>query len=297
MTAPGPAFLVIGAARSGTTYLSRALASHPALAMTDPKEPNFLASGNGGMTFAGPGDELTRDRAVCDEHEWRRLFERDEPRLVGEASVTTIYYPEVSVPRIRQLCPDARLVAVLRAPWDRARSAWMLLAGQGRETLSFVDGLAAERERIEAGFESIWHYRAQSEYSRQLRPFVETFGDRLLVAEYERMVSGSDEIDRIFAHLGIEPTPIPELGRVNAASDARHVWLRRRMAAAHAQPSIRRAVRTLTPARLRRAVLDRLSADANDEPFPPGFVESFDDELAELRAVLGDRVPSWAVAR
>jgi hypothetical protein len=293
----GPAFLVIGSARSGTTYLSRALAHHPRLAITDPKEPNFLALGVEGHTFAGPGDHLIGNSVIRDEGAWRRLFASGGERCTGEASVTTMYYPEITIPRIERFCPGVPLVAVLRAPWDRARSAWMLLAGQGREMLSFSDALADEERRIAAGYESMWHYRSQSTYARQIRPFIDTFGERLLVIEYERMVAGTSEVELVFDHLGFEPVPVPDLGRVNAASDPRRVWLRRRMAVAHARPALRRAMRVMTPARARRALLDALSADTTGEPFPSGFIESFDDDLADLGSILGDRAPTWTMAR
>lgn len=297
MSGRPPSFLVIGAARSGTTYLSRALNLHPLIAVTTPKEPNFLAFGGTRQEFAGPGDERTRDSVVGDEHEWRALFDACDGVVVGEASVTTMFYPEVTVPRIQQFCPDARLIAVLRAPWDRARSAWMLLRGQGRETLSFADGLVAEPARIASGFESIWHYRSQSEYARQLRPFVDAFGDRLLVLEFERMVSGADELERAFAHLGVEAAAVPDLGRVNEASDPHFAWLRRRMATAHARPTLRRAMRAVVPASARRSILDVLAVGDRDEPLPDGFVASFEADLADLRRLLGDQTPRWARPR
>ena len=291
MSISSPAFLVIGAARSGTTYLSRALDAHPELAMARTKEPNFLAMGIGEHSFSGPGDGWTAKSLIRNEAAWRRLFEPRNGLRIGEASVTTMYYPDISIARIREMCPDTQLVAVLRAPWERSRSAWMLLSGQGRETLAFADALDAESSRIRSGYESIWHYRAQSMYARQIRPFLEAFGERLLVVEYERMVTGTSEIQRIFAHLGVRSHPVPDLGRVNAASDSRFARIRLRMDAAHERPFLRSAARAAIPSSVRRSVLHRLSVSAIATPFPPGFVESFDDDLAELRSILGDRAP------
>ena len=39
----GPQFLVIGAARSGTTALYQHLVEHPRLFLTTPKEPHYFA--------------------------------------------------------------------------------------------------------------------------------------------------------------------------------------------------------------------------------------------------------------
>ena len=266
------------------------------LTTSRPKEPNFLALGVAEPQYAGPGDSWNASSLVSDEAEWRRLFESPDGVLAGEASVTTLYYPAISIGRIRQFCPRARLVAVLRAPWDRSRSAWMLLRGQGRESLGFADALAAESDRIRNGYESIWHYRSQSLYARQIGRFREAFGERLLVVEYERMIADASEIHRVHAHLGVAPTPVPVLGRVNASTDPRFARLRGPMDRLHAHAALRSTARAVLPPRVRRAILGGL-ASAAVEPFPPGFVESFDDDLAELRSILGDQAPRWAAER
>ena len=64
---PGPQFLVIGAARSGTTALYQYLAEHPRLFLTEPKEPHYFALAGSAPAFTGPGDRPTINRlAVTD---------------------------------------------------------------------------------------------------------------------------------------------------------------------------------------------------------------------------------------
>ena len=57
--------------------------------------------------------------------------------------------------RIHDAVPDARLVAVLREPTMRAYSNWADLRAQGREKLSFDDGIAAEDDRARQGLGAV----------------------------------------------------------------------------------------------------------------------------------------------
>ena len=50
---PRPTFLVVGAARSGTTGLVEGLRSHPRVFVTDPKEPHYFALHRLGAAFTG----------------------------------------------------------------------------------------------------------------------------------------------------------------------------------------------------------------------------------------------------
>ena len=71
--------------------------------------------------------------------------------------------------RIRKLLPDARLIAVLRDPAERAHSNWAHLRGAGLEPeADFATALDREPERIAAGWAHFWHYAAQGRYGEQL---------------------------------------------------------------------------------------------------------------------------------
>ena len=54
-----PQFLIIGAARSGTTALYQHLVTHPGLFLTTPKEPHYFALAGTRPAFTGPGDRQT----------------------------------------------------------------------------------------------------------------------------------------------------------------------------------------------------------------------------------------------
>ena len=71
-----PDFLIIGAARCGTTALARTLQQHPDIFFSTPKETHFLAFAGRTLDFRGPGDELMMNRvATTDPQKFAALFD------------------------------------------------------------------------------------------------------------------------------------------------------------------------------------------------------------------------------
>ena len=183
-----PTFLVIGAAKSGTTSLHRYLASHPEVFMSSVKEPNYFSFAAGVPAFRGFADDQpgsVRDRrayddcryrnAITDLAAYRGLFrEAGRYRCAGESSPTYLYVAEAA-DRIGQLIPGARFVAILRNPVERTYSQYLHLRRDGHEPLGFADALKAEDSRIRDGWSPTYHYRARGFYGRQLRPYLERF--------------------------------------------------------------------------------------------------------------------------
>ncbi|MEO1669812.1 MAG: sulfotransferase domain-containing protein, partial [Cyanobacteria bacterium J06631_2] len=108
-----PNFIIIGAAKSGTTTLYQYLDRHPQIFMSNPKEPNFFAS----------------DRNYARGIDWyAELFQTAKAdQIVGEAS--TPYTHQLHLPdvpqRIFQTVPDVKLIYIMRHPVDRAYSQYL----------------------------------------------------------------------------------------------------------------------------------------------------------------------------
>lgn len=108
-------FIIIGAAKAGTTSLYKRLSMHPKIFMTTPKEPEFFA----------------RDDIYNNGVEWYlNLFSlAKEDQICGEAS--TIYslttcFPE-TVTRMHSLLPNIKIIYVIREPSERAYSYYTQL--------------------------------------------------------------------------------------------------------------------------------------------------------------------------
>ena len=113
-------FVIGGVAKSGTTYLAGALASHPQCNISTIKEPAFFCRQDGwvdGGCSSGPTFSGNHGRGVA----WyAALFaEGDESRLRGEAS--TVYFEAEESPELLlEQNPDLRWIVAVRDPVARA---------------------------------------------------------------------------------------------------------------------------------------------------------------------------------
>lgn len=182
-----PDFLLIGAAKAGTTALAQMLSQHPDVFFSPNKEPSFFAWMGQRLEAQGPGDwEALSPYVVSDLGAYRRQFAgAGSAAAVGEASTAYLYHP-LAAGRIAAHLPEARLIAILRQPAERAYAAYWHLARDGRETLDFAAALQAEPGRIAGGWEQLWHYRQMGYYAAQLQRYLAYFErSRLYICLYE----------------------------------------------------------------------------------------------------------------
>ncbi len=295
----GPQFLIIGAARSGTTALYQYLAEHPGLFLTEPKEPHYFALAGTTPAFTGPGDRQTINRlAVPDREAYLRLYRQARPDQVrGEASVSTMYYPE-AVTRVREMVPDARLVCMLRDPVDRAFSAYGFMRTRGWEPCAtFEEALADEPRRIEAGWHHIWHYTAMSRYGEQLRHVLEVFPrEQVLVLRHEDMTADPDAVlERVYDHLGVPPVPRSVTPDPHRSGEPRSRFLGRVVSTHH---PLKKLLSPVVPAslrrRLRRQIVARNIVRTSCRPETRRqLVQTFGPDLDLLEQLTGLDVAAW----
>jgi hypothetical protein len=209
---PLPDFLVIGAQKAGTTALYAYLRWHPGITGPSWKEVSFF-----------------------DRHWWRgeswyrgHFPLRSGGKLVGEASPSYLFHP-LAPERARAMVPDARLVAVLRNPVDRAYSQYQHAVALGRESLSFDPAPAAEGDRTQGevdrlvadprAFSREWWdhtYAARGLYAEQLERWLAVFPrERLLVVTTDELGERPAETyASILAFLGAPPHELDDYPRV-----------------------------------------------------------------------------------
>ncbi len=200
---PLPDFLVIGAAKAGTTSLYRYIWPHPDVRKPWRKEPHFF--------------DLRYERG----EDWYRaqfpLIVRS-PRtwITGEATPYYLHHPLVP-DRVKLMLPDAKLIVLLRDPVERAFSHWRHNVRMGAESRSFESAIESERENYdeveelmrtgdrEAVAEHRMSYIARGRYAEQLERWFERFPrERFLILQSEQFFEApGDAYKQVLAFLGL----------------------------------------------------------------------------------------------
>ena len=187
-----PDFLIVGAAKAGTTALYHQLGTHPDIFMSPQKEMNFFALENQVIDFKGPGDiEITHKDSILRKDEYLDLFRAgDSFKAIGEASPLYLS-SESACYRIKYYIPKIKLIGILRNPIDRAFSAFCHLRRDEREPESnFLLAVEKEPYRITSGWCEMWHYIKNGLYADQIERFQSNFKkDQILFLVYENFLS------------------------------------------------------------------------------------------------------------
>jgi hypothetical protein len=254
-----PNFLMVGAAKAGTSSLYAYLRQHPQVFLSEIRECDFFAWEGKHPTFSGPGDRIAFRRYITTLDGYQALFRRTGGRpAVGECSDLYLYSPAAPL-RIQGYLPQVKLIVVLRNPVDRAYSQYKHLVRDGREPLpTFEEALASEPERISRGWHPIWHLQARGFYGVQLARYLELFPrDQIAVHLYDDFEADPLRVlQSLFSFLGIATGFTPDISlRYNVSGRPRsrllHGFLSRPLA-------VKDFFKPLLPAPLRHRVRARL---------------------------------------
>lgn len=269
-----PNFLIIGAAKSGTTSLHRQLRQHPDIFLPGGrwKEPTFFSD-------HGPG----RWSRGLDWYE--SLFSGWQgERAVGEASTSYTKAPfHDGVPaRIRQFLPDVKLIYLVRDPVDQIVSHYRQLV--------FHDGL---RDGFEDAIRNQGVLIETARYAYQLQAYRAYFPDtRIRVLPFDRYVQDPvGEARALCRFLGVDDRIELPLERAHNASAERRL-----MVPVHSG-RVYRAVQRVLPAPLLQgfdAMFTRpLPAPDRSAPVLRQLRERLAPEVRELEAMTGLDLAHW----
>jgi Sulfotransferase domain len=267
-SAPGLDFVVVGAAKAGTTALFNLLRAHPELHLPERKELPY---------FAFPSHDYYDSAAAYYADAFR---ERRPGQLCGTVTPQYLYgallgreggRDETAIPRrIHDAYPEARLIAVLRDPVARARSYHRMSRMRGQDPRPFdraitelLEPAALAESRARPTVKN--SYVMLGEYGRLLRGYLEAFPrEQLLVLFHEDLERDpAAACEAVFSFIGVDPGFRPaNLGRrYNEAGSRRRsalLDLTKWQRAAARSAAMTRLWRRL-PAGLRRRALHRFN--------------------------------------
>jgi hypothetical protein len=264
-----PTFLIIGAARSGTTTLYTALENHPQVFVSDPKEPCYFGLAEGKLDFKGPQSFLNR-HGVNEWSAYQHLFANAAGyKAIGEAS-TLYLYSESAPQRIKDRLPNVKLIAVLRNPAERAYSNYVMNRRDGREDENdFVNALAREEERKHSGWEFGWYYKGLGFYHEQLSRYYALFPkDQIRVYLFDDLIDNAEQIIAdAYRFVGVDETirPASEI-HANMSGIPKNEWLAK--ALTQQGGWIKQTVRSILPQAIRKNLFRKIKS-GNLQKAPP----------------------------
>jgi len=269
-----PSFLVIGAVKAATTWISHQLRHHPRLWLPN-AEPHFFSA--------------EYDRGL----DWYRSLFAEAPadRIVGEKSADYLAHPDAAA-RIAAALPGVPLIIQLRDPVERAYSdycMWYRRGLVGEDPRHYLDSRRTTQARfLEGGL-----------YARHIHRLLTHIPiERVKIFLYDDVVATPDAvITETCEHIGVEPHISPP-----AMED------RRNDSHAPMLPlSIRRLLRPARPlldplrsnpmlSRIRAAVARPVRYPALTSELRSMLEDYYREDVRELGRLLGRNLANWPCA-
>jgi LPS sulfotransferase NodH len=210
-----PDFLIIGAQKAGTTWLSYLLTQQAALAKPKIKEVHYF------NRHYDLGERWYRSNFPTSVDVALKARQTGQGRVLRYEATPDYLFHATAPERIAADLPGIKLVALVRDPVSRAVSAYNHMARHGLEARSLEDAILNEEAHLEAARRTsttaydhalVHHsYVARGRYFDQVERFLRRFpaGD-LKVFVYEDLVADPESgLLQLSDFLGV-PLPLPE---------------------------------------------------------------------------------------
>ena len=214
-----PNFLIVGAAKCGTTSLYRYLNEHPRIFMPEWKELSLFID--------DPSGPLHR---VPTAHRYYRLFSAARRHTArGEAS-TAYLFNRAAPGLIAAALEGVRIIIILRNPVEMAYSLYHHEYRKEGETLpTFEKALAAEPRRFKNpeftrhcfGWHANYYYFLRGLYAPQVKRYLDRFGKkRVRIVLFEDLKASPLAVARgLYRFLGVSDDFSPTLKVYNKAGE------------------------------------------------------------------------------
>ncbi len=182
-----PNFFIIGVAKAGTTSLYAYLKNTPNVFMSSEKEPGYFH-----------GDIIPRkeSRRMRKQSDYLKLFNKaTNEKAIGEASPGYLTDPE-SAKLIHEAVPNAKIIALLRDPVNRAFSHYLMRRTKGVVKQTFHEVITKSISNEKKGIVIEYNFVLfPGLYTNNLRKFQDMFGiNNVKILVFEEFVKEPKKI-------------------------------------------------------------------------------------------------------
>lgn len=225
-----PNIILAGIPKTGTTALAVLLSQHSQISLTSPKEPHYYSWGMDNKTGL---KHLARILGTDEYHQAIKQARQQAP-LVIDAS-TSYTHPIIikeTLERLREHCPESKIILSVRNPVSRMLSDWRMRATEGWAPLSLKETVQQSLEALTdalainhqdnipmniaqsdawIGYRPPPHIKGSSTllsnafYDRLIQLYTDVYGDNVLVIPQETLRSEPETIlTQCMQHIGVD---------------------------------------------------------------------------------------------
>ena len=295
-----PNFLIVGAAKSGTSSLHNYLNQHPDVFMPSftpdgvkVKEPRFLIK-----------EKIQKrlQKGIWNYEDYKLLFENvTNETAIGEATVLYLYYHNEAIKNIKKyLGEDIKIIIMLRNPIDRASSAYLFASRTPQENQTFKEALINARKRFDKDktLSPMILYKELGLYYKMVKAYMENFKD-VHVILYDDFVLQTDlEVRRAFDFLNIINTN--EINTDKVINSGGKKWNSRLMKdLLMGEGGMKKILKFLLPKKVRVNIKERLTnsftskADKINDSIKKELLDYYQKDIQLLEKLITKDLSKW----
>ncbi len=238
-----PDFFIIGAAKSGTTSLYQYLGQHPGIYFSPIKEPNFFSDDIDVSKFSHVyrrntfldidnyfSKEKLEDLQLTfirkSEHYEKLFMAGADYQMRGESS-TSYLYSNTAAQNIFNFNPQAKIIAVLRNPMERAFSHYQMAVRYGHTKLQFKEAVEKDMREKEKAWGVSELFIELGLYYNQLKRYFDIFPKEQIKILFSTNLKNNLQgtLNECFQFLGVEEYKIEDRSVYNVSTTPRNIGL------------------------------------------------------------------------
>ena len=294
-----PNFLIVGAAKCGTSSLHNYLNQHPNIFMPsfneegkNVKEPQFLVKNK------------VKNRlhfGVWTWEEYQSLFKQaKQQKAIGESSVFYLFYYQDAIHEIKnRLGNDVKIIIMLRNPIDRAYSAFQHVSRGLKEKHTFEYSLEIEEGRLEKDktLTPMVMYKAMGMYYEMVKAYSDSFKEVYIILHEDFSFSTNKVLKEVFQFLGIDETQkINSEIRYNVGGK---IWSNNTFKRVFVTASkLKTVFKKILPKKTRKKIMENLSKPfikkvSMKEKTKDDLIRYFQKDIKKLAILINKDLTNW----
>ena len=194
-------FIVVGAAKSGTTLVHKFFLNHPDVSVLPSNEIYYHSPK---VENKGPYDKPIQP--LFSQNQYIDFFHNNKSSCVGEVATDYLYHYKYSGQSILStLTPSVKIIIILRHPVQRAFSHYRHMVTNRHEPLPLFAAIEAEEDRKREGWRWAYRYTDVSRYRKQVLYYQERFQEVLILSFDELNDNPSVFFKKVCSFLQIDP--------------------------------------------------------------------------------------------